>query len=230
MKAYGSLERAFAFVAFLSNKAERRKIKMNKMSSITKCVTTAVCIALCVVLPVALHAIPNAGKLFSPMHIPVLLCGLVCGWQYGLVCGLVGPLFSSMLTSMPPMGSITLYSMLIELAVYGLIAGLFMKLLHTGKTAADVYISLIAAMLIGRVAGGLAHATVLLIGFLSGDIVNALSSLSNAYSFKTWAAAYFVSGLPGIIVHLIVVPALYFSLQKAHLVPARYAKTDRKTA
>lgn len=198
---------------------------MNKMSSITKCVTTAVCIALCVVLPMALHAIPNAGKLFSPMHIPVLLCGLVCGWQYGLVCGLVGPLFSSMLTGMPPMGSITLYGMLIELAVYGLVAGLFMKLLHTGKTAADVYIGLAAAMLTGRVAGGLAHAALLLTGFLSDGIGSALSSLSEAYSFKTWAAAYFVSGFPGIIVHLIVVPALYFSLCKARLVPARYSKT-----
>lgn len=202
----------------------KRSSIANTTTNITKCVATAVCIALCVVLPVTLHVIPNAGKLFSPMHIPVLLCGLVCGWQYGLICGLIGPLFSSMLTGMPPMGSITFYGMIIELAVYGLTAGLFMKLLHTGKTVADVYISLIAAMLVGRIAGGLAHATVLLVGVFSGDIVQALSSLADAYSFKTWAAVYFVSGLPGIIAHLIVVPALYFALQKAHLVPARYTK------
>lgn len=182
---------------------------MNKMSPVTKCVTTAVCMALCVVLPMALHAIPDAGKLFSPMHIPVLLCGLICGWQYGLVCGLLGPLLSSLLTSMPPMGSPTLYGMIIELAVYGLATGLLMKFIRTGKTAADVYISLAAAMLAGRIVGGLAKAL-----FFS----------AGSYTFSAWATAYFVTSLPGIIIHLILVPVLYLALQKAHLVPARYTK------
>lgn len=183
--------------------------EMNKMSPVTKCVTTAVCMALCVVLPMALHAIPNAGTLFSPMHIPVLLCGIVCGWQYGLVCGLAGPVLSSLLTGMPPMGSPTLYGMIAELAVYGLAAGLLMKLIHTGSSTADVYISLAAAMLAGRIVGGLAKALV----FSAGS-----------YTFEAWATAYFVTSLPGIIIHLILVPVLYLALQRAHLAPARYTK------
>lgn len=178
---------------------------MKKMTHVTKCATTAVCMALCVVLPLTLHAIPNGGKLFSPMHIPVLLCGLVCGWQYGLA----GPVLSSLLTSMPPMGSPTQYGMIIELAVYGLVAGLMMKLVHTGKQAADVYVSLLIAMLAGRIMGGLSKALI----FSAGS-----------YTFSTWAAAYFTSGFPGIIVHLLLVPALYLALCKAHLVPARYEK------
>lgn len=182
---------------------------MKKMTHVTKCATTAVCMALCVVLPLTLHAIPNGGKLFSPMHIPVLLCGLVCGWQYGLACGLAGPVLSSLLTSMPPMGSPTQYGMIVELAVYGLVAGLMMKLVHTGKQAADVYVSLLIAMLAGRIMGGLSKALI----FSAGS-----------YTFSTWAAAYFTSGFPGIIVHLLLVPALYLALCKAHLVPARYGK------
>lgn len=179
---------------------------MNKMSPVTKCVTTAVCMALCTVLPLAVHGIPNAGTLLSPMHLPVLLCGLICGWPYGLLCGLLGPLLSSLITGMPPMGSI-LYGMLVELAVYGLMAGLLMQLIHTGKTVADLYISLVAAMLAGRIAGGLAKAF-----FFS----------AGTYSFRIWATAYFVSTLPGILLQLLLLPALYLALRRAHLLPLRY--------
>lgn len=179
-----------------------------KMTSVTKCVTTAVLMALCVILPMALHFIPNAGVLLSPMHLPVLLCGLICGWPYGLVCGLIGPLLSSLITGMPPMGPV-LYGMMIELAVYGLVTGLLMKLIHTGKLMADFYISLVAAMLAGRIVGGLAKALI----FSAGS-----------YSLKAWATAYFVSSLPGIVLQLLLLPVLYLALQKAHLIPARYAR------
>lgn len=183
---------------------------MKKMTPVTKCVTTAVCMALCVVLPMALHAIPNGGTLLSPMHLPVLLCGLVCGWQYGLLCGLVGPLISSLISGMPPAGPV-LYGMMIELAVYGLVTGLLMKLVHTGKLMADFYISLAAAMMAGRIVGGLAKAFI----FSAGS-----------YSMKAWATAYFVSSLPGIIVQLILLPILYLALQRAHLIPPRHAKEN----
>ena len=179
---------------------------MIKLSPVTKCVTAAVCMALCVILPLAVHGIPNAGTLLSPMHLPVLLCGLICGWPYGLICGLIGPLLSSMNSSMPPAGPI-LYGMLVELAFYGLISGLLMQLIHTGKTTADLYISLTAAMLAGRIAGGLAKAF-----FFS----------AGSYSFSIWATAYFVSTLPGILLQLLLLPVLYFALQRAHLLPVRY--------
>lgn len=183
---------------------------MKKMTPVSKCAVTAVCMALCVVLPLTLHAIPNGGKLFSPMHIPVLLCGLVCGWQYGLACGLAGPILSSLLTGMPTMGTPTQYGMIIELAVYGLAAGLMMRLVHTKKQTADLYISLLTAMLAGRIAGGLSKAL-----FFS----------AGSYTFGAWASAYFTAGLPGIVIHLILVPVLYLALCKAHLVPARYTES-----
>lgn len=176
----------------------------NKMTPIVKCAATAVCMALCVVLPMALHAIPNAGTLISPMHLPVLLCGMVCGWPYGLACGLMGPALSSFITSMPGIGYLP--TMMLELAVYGLVTGLMMKFVHTGKLPADIYISLLAAMLAGRLITGAARALI----FSAGS-----------YSWKAWATGYFASSFPGIILQLLLIPALYLALQKAHVVPPR---------
>ena len=186
---------------------------MNKKTPIYRTVATAVCIALCVVLPFAFHAIPNGGTLFSPMHLPVLICGIICGPQYGLVCGLLGPLLSSVLTGMPGMGYLP--TMMIELALYGLVSGLMMRLLHTGKQIVDLYVSLLTAMLVGRVITGLVRAFI----FAPG-----------AYSLKAWATGYFVSCLPAIILQLILIPILYTALQKAHFVENRNLTVKEKEA
>lgn len=177
------------------------------MNTLYKSVSTAVCIALCVVLPIAFHAIPNGGTLFSPMHLPVLLCGIICGPQYGLVCGLLGPFLSSILTGMPGMGYLP--SMMIELAVYGLVSGLMMRFLHTGKQVADIYVSLLAAMLSGRIIAGITRALI----FAAGK-----------YSLKIWATGYFVSCFPAIVLQLALIPILYVAMQRAGLVPNRNKK------
>lgn len=182
----------------------------NKMTPLVKCVVTGVCMALCVVLPMALHAIPDAGTLLSPMHLPVLLCGMICGWPYGLACGLIGPMLSSFITSMPGIGYLP--NMMLELALYGLITGLMMKLMHTGKLIVDVYISLLVAMLAGRILTGIARALTL--------------GIFMPVTLKSWATGYFVSSFPGIVLQLILVPVLYLALQRAHLIPARYAKAS----
>lgn len=168
-------------------------------------VMTAMFCALCIVLPMAFHAIPQGGMLFSPMHIPVLLAGMICGWQYGLAVGLVGPTLSALTTGMPPMA--TLPSMLVECAVYGAASGLLMKYVHTGHTYADMYISLVAAMIVGRIFGGASKAL-----FFS----------QGGYAFATWISAYFVKCLPGIALHLVLIPNVMFGLMKAHVIDARY--------
>lgn len=177
---------------------------MKKKFPVYHLAATAVCIALCVVLPVAFHFIPNGGILFSPMHLPVLLCGIICGPQYGLICGLAGPLVSSLLTGMP--AAAYMPTMMIELAVYGLVIGLMMHFVHTGKQLADIYISLLTAMLGGRILTG---------------IVRALIFAKGAYTFQMWATGYFVSCFPAILLQLVLVPILYTALQKAGIIPAR---------
>ena len=168
---------------------------------IKKLATTGVCMALCVVLPMAFHSIPNGGSIFSPMHIPVLLCGLLCGWYYGLLCGLAGPLLSSLITGMPPIGYLP--PMLVELAVYGLVAGLMMLLVRTKRNLVNVYVSLISAMLVGRVVAGIAKA---------------LFFTQGGYSVGIWVTAYFVTSWPGIVAHLVLIPVLVLTLKKAGLV------------
>lgn len=177
---------------------------MKNKITLYKLAATAVCIALCIVLPIAFHAIPNGGILFSPMHLPVLLCGIICGPWYGLLCGILGPITSSILTGMPI--AARLPAMVIELAVYGFTGGLMMHLLHTGKQLVDIYVSLLVAMLSGRIVAG---------------IVQALIFTKGAYSIKIWASAYFVSCLPAIILQLVLIPILYTALQKAKIVQGR---------
>ncbi len=182
---------------------------MQKMSNIKKSIITAVCIALCYVIPLMFHGIQNAGNIFCPMHIPVFICGLICGWQYGLLCGIAGPALSSALSGMPPVA--ILPSMMVELAAYGTAAGLMMKLVRTKSTYADLYISLIVAIVCGRVLAGLAKALI----FARGS-----------YSMSAWIAGSVVTSWPGTVIQLVFIPTIVFALMKSHLIPERYPKIE----
>jgi niacin transporter len=176
-------------------------------------VYTALCIAIGVTLPLAFHAIPNAGSIFLPMHIPVLLCGLICGAPWGLACGILTPLISSMLTGMPPFAYLP--GMLCELAAYGLMSGLLSRFFKNKNTVAGIYITLIAAMIAGRFVGG---------------VLNALIFRFGSYSLAAWLSGYFITAFPGILIQLVLLPALVFALIKAGLVENRYAKTAESGA
>ena len=182
---------------------------MQKMSNVKKSIITAVCIALCYVIPLMFHGIQNAGNIFCPMHIPVFICGLICGWQYGLLCGIAGPALSSALSGMPPVA--ILPSMMVELAAYGTAAGLMMKLVRTKSTYADLYISLIVAIVCGRVLAGLAK-----------ELIFARGS----YSMSAWIAGSVVTSWPGTVIQLVFIPTIVFALMKSHLIPERYPKIE----
>ncbi len=175
-----------------------------KLNPVKKMVYAAVCAALCVVLPMAFHAVQNAGQVFLPMHIPVLLCGLICGWPFGLVCGCIGPFLSSLLTGMPP--AAMLPSMMVECAAYGCVAGLMMKFIHTKWAICDLYISLVTAMVLGRVLSGLAKCLI----FAPGTPPFA------------WVTTSLVAGIPGIAIQLVLIPLVVMALTKAKLLPKRY--------
>ena len=176
------------------------------MSAVKKMCICAFCIAMCYVLPQVFHLL-LLGTALSPMHLPVLLCGLVCGWSYGLLCGVFGPLLSYLLSGMP--GPAALVSMVPELCVYGLATGLGMQLIRTGKTVPDIYLSLLPALVLGRIAGGAAQARFYL-------------SNAESYTVAMWAGAYVVGTLPAIVLQLVLLPALVWGLTRAGLIPARY--------
>ena len=177
------------------------------MSNLKKTAVAAICVALCLVLPWAFHAFPPLASIISPMHIPVLLCGLIAGPVYGTLCGIIGPLLSSVITQMPSMAYLP--PMMVECAVYGFLAGLMIRCVRTKHLYADLYLSLLVAMIGGRLLAGAAKALI----FAAG-----------AYSFKMWAMSYFVTSLPGIAIQLALIPSVIVALEAAHLIPGRYPK------
>jgi len=159
-------------------------------------------LALGLLLPLLTAQIPSLGSRLLPMHVPVLLCGLICGWKYGLAVGLVAPLLRSLLFGMPPMFP-TAIAMSVELAAYGLVVGYVYRLLP--RRGASVYPALIAAMLIGRAAWGMAN---LLLFRLGG----------NAFTWKLFLGGAFLNAIPGILLQLVLIPLIMVALTRSRLV------------
>ena len=153
------------------------------------------------VLPFLTGQIPQVGSALCPMHIPVLLAGFLCGPWWALAVGAVAPLLRFALFGMPPLFP-TGAAMCFELAAYGLVSGILYRKLP--KKALNVYVALIAAMLAGRVIWGIVM--VVLMG-LNGS----------AFTWAAFMAGAFVNAVPGIIVHIILIPIIVLALRKAGL-------------
>ena len=169
-------------------------------TKIRRLIEASMCLAVGLVLPFITGQIPAIAKVISPMHIPVLICGLAVGWPYGLVVGLVTPLLRSLLFGMPALFP-NAVSMACELAAYGLVSGLVCAAFPE-KNLKSVYISLVAAMLAGRVVMGLVNAVL-------------YRFLGTPYGFREFFAAGFVNALPGIIIHLLLIPPIVLAIEKA---------------
>jgi len=171
------------------------------MSKTKKLVITAMFIAIGIVLPLAFHTIPQAGRIFLPMHIPILLCGLIIGFPYGLACGIITPLLSSLITGMPP--AAMLPAMVCELAAYGTVSSIIMRFAPVKNLFARTYISLICAMLVGRILFG---------------VLNALIFSVGNYSMQMWLTAAFITALPGVAIQIVIIPVIVLALQKSKLI------------
>lgn len=114
-------------------------------------------------------------------------------------------MLSSVLTSMPP--TAILPSMMAELAVYGLVTALVMRLVHTGRLYGDLYIALCCAIPCGRIVAG---------------VVKALTFPAGSWSMAAWVSAHILISWPGTLIQLALLPTLVVALTKARLVPPRY--------
>ena len=166
-------------------------------------VVSALMLALALVLPYFTGGIPAIGNLLLPMHLPVLLCGFVCGWKWGLLVGFVTPLLRSVLFGMPPMVP-TALAMAFELAAYGAVAGLCYRRWHGG--AKGVYLSLLAALLAGRLVWGL----------VSIPIYSLLTE--QTFTLAAFWTGGFVTAWPGIVLQIVLIPAIVLALEKAKLI------------
>lgn len=181
---------------------------MNRQIRLYKLLITALLLALGIVLPFLTGQIPVIGQTISPLHIPAFIAGLTCGPGFGVMLGLVLPLLRSFLFGMPPLVPVAL-PMAFELAAYALVCGLTYPAFQKKMSRLPaLLLSMILAMVAGRVLGGSAKAIIM--GLTGGS-----------FTFAAFVSSYFVTSLAGAAIHLVVVPVVVLALERAHLSPVQ---------
>ena len=171
---------------------------MKTRNEIKKLTLSAMFLALAFVMPFLTGQIPQIGSMLCPMHIPVLLCGFFCGAPWGLGVGFMAPLLRSFIIGMPYMFP-TAVCMAFELAAYGFVAGLLHNKLPRNKV--NVYISLLLAMVIGRLVWGVVM--LVCVGF---DV--------SAFGLQAFMAGAVLNAVPGIILQIVLIPIIVITLEK----------------
>jgi len=93
--------------------------------------------------------------------------------------------------------------MVCELAAYGAVSSVLIRHVRFNSLFANVYISLIGAMLFGRIFFG---------------ILNSFIFSAGSYSMQIWLTAAFVTALPGVVIQIFIIPTIVVVLQKAKLI------------
>ena len=174
------------------------------MNNVKKLAVTAMLFAVGMVLPFFIGQIPAIGKMLLPMHIPVLLCGFIVGWQYGALIGFLLPIVRGLGFGMPPLYP-NAVAMAFEMAAYGFVSG-YLYSHARWQCTKMLYISLVTAMLAGRIVWAFAEVILLGIG-------------GNIFTWKMFAAGAFLNAIPGIIVQLTLIPIIMVTLRRAKVVP-----------
>ena len=178
------------------------QIQNKTHNAILKLVYSAVCLALCMVPPFLTGQIPEIGSMLCPLHIPVLLAGFLCGPWWAMAVGFIAPALRYLLFSMPPLLPVGI-PIMFELLAYGLVVGLLYCALP--KKTGCVYASLLGGMIVGRIVWGFAALIV-------------YGAMSKPFTWAAFFAGAVVNAIPGIILHIILVPVLVFALQKAKII------------
>ena len=169
-------------------------------------------LALGIVLPFLTGQIPKVGNMLLPMHIPVLLCGLICSWQWGALVGFITPLLRFSLFGAPPMPMGI--SMAFELCAYGLLVGLLY-----GRSKWKCTVSLYRSLLIAMVGGRIVWAAARMVLMGGGQL---------PLSWELFLSGAFLTAIPGIILQLVLIPAIMVALGRAKLVP--FGQDSRETS
>lgn len=171
-----------------------RRTFMNKKFAVKDLIVASFLLAFGVILPMIFHAFGMMGNIFLPMHIPVLIGGFLLPPSLALVLGVLTPLISSVTTGMPvlfPMAVI----MMFELATYGFVTALIVS-----KTKISNIITLIISMISGRI--------------VAGFVVFVLAAFFNVkMSPIMFIKGAIITGLPGIIIQLIIIPSIIIVLK-----------------
>ena len=155
--------------------------------------TTALFIAAAVLLPQLFH-IFGLGPTFLPMFLPVLTGAMFLSWKFALVLGIVSPLVSWVFTGMPPLVPPLLPLVTAELAS----SALLVSWLHVHRKK-NVWIALLVSIIWDR---SLLFALTYLILPVFG------------LQHPLFSATFVLSGTPGIILQIVIIPQLVPVLHK----------------
>ncbi len=176
---------------------------LKKVSVKTQVLVTILAIGASLALPQLYHALGIVsgigsvmGEAFLPMHLPVLLVGFLIGPYAGIVVGLVSPLISYLISGMP-MATILPF-MMIELAVYGLAAGMLRNLKF------PLIFKVLLVQILGR-------------GIKTLAIVVAVYGLDSTKVPVASVGHSILVGLPGILLQLCLVPLLILWIKQTFM-------------
>ncbi len=172
-----------------------------KNTRLRKLILSAMFLAIGMVLPMLTMQIKEIGDSLLPMHLPVMLCGLLCGPFFGGFIGLILPFLRSVTFGMPPLYPNAVW-MALELAAYGAVIGL-VYLLFKKKNTLAVYVSLITAMIAGRIVWGIAKAVLMGLG-------------GKPFTFLMFITGGFADAFPGIIIQLVLIPVIMKIVDKVY--------------
>jgi hypothetical protein len=175
-------------------------IAKKKLSVKSQTIGAIVAIFSAVILPRIIHILGTAtglgtslGEMLLPMHLPIILAGLLAGPFAAGTAGLLSPLISFAMTGMPT--SAMLPFMIIELAVYGVCAGMLK----------DAKISDISKVFIAQLAGRIIRGAAILIGFYGMGTAVRPEIIFTSVKI----------GIAGIILQLVIIPLAVSRLKNA---------------
>lgn len=152
-------------------------------------VAAGLLVAAGILLPIAFHTFKLGGPVFLPMHIPVLLGGFMLPKNLAALVGLLTPFLSFLITSMPSFPFV--FAMMAELATYGIVSSFLYRDLKW-----RIYPALFGAMVSGRIT------SIIATWLITAGILGMPFSLAKVMT------ALFITGLPGILIQLILIPGL----------------------
>ncbi len=173
------------------------------MNTTKKLTLSAVLLSLGLILPFFTGQMQAIGNKLLPMHLPILICGFVCGWKCGLLTGFITPLLRCVLFTMP--APINAICMAFELATYGAVSGFLYERFASLKCASfriGSYISLLGAMLSGRIIWGIVSVIVYGIN-------------NSSFTWQIFISGALLNAIPGIVLQMILIPILILALENA---------------
>jgi riboflavin transporter FmnP len=168
---------------------------MNERNNTKRLVIAGLLLAIGIIVPTIFHTTGLPGTTFLPMHIPVLLGGFLLPPHLAVLLGMLTPILNSLITGMPALFPMVII-MIFELGVYGLVASVLYR-----KLRIPSIISLIVSMIAGRI--------------MVGIVIFVLAAFfSIQLDPMTFIIGGVTTGLPGIIIQLVLIPTLIYSIVK----------------